>query len=42
VAVAAFAITLNVTLMLVIVGASIAVFWMSSTLLRKKPDSRQN
>src|ERR1700679_2729909 len=28
------------TLMLVIVGASIAVFWMSSTLLRKRPDSR--
>jgi protein-S-isoprenylcysteine O-methyltransferase Ste14 len=40
VAVTAFAITLNATLMLVIVGASIAVFWISSTLLRKKPDSR--
>jgi protein-S-isoprenylcysteine O-methyltransferase Ste14 len=40
VAVVAFAITLNVTLMLAIIGASMALFWVSSTLLRNKPNSR--
>ena len=40
VAVVAFAITLNVTLMLLITGASIALFWVSSMLLRKQPNSR--
>jgi len=40
-AVTAFAITLNFTLMLVILAASIALFWVTSTLLRKKLDSRR-
>jgi protein-S-isoprenylcysteine O-methyltransferase Ste14 len=40
VAVASFATTLNFTLMLGILAASIALFWVSSTLLRKKPNSR--
>jgi protein-S-isoprenylcysteine O-methyltransferase Ste14 len=35
-AIAAFAITLNFKLMLGILGASIALFWVSSTLLQKK------
>jgi hypothetical protein len=36
----AFAITLNLTLFFVILGASLIVFWASATALQKKPDSR--
>jgi protein-S-isoprenylcysteine O-methyltransferase Ste14 len=41
VAVTAFAITLNTTPFFVILGASIALFWVSSWLLRRKPAKEQ-
>jgi protein-S-isoprenylcysteine O-methyltransferase Ste14 len=41
-AVTAFAITLNSTLFFVILGASIALFWLSSWLLQRKPTKQQS
>jgi hypothetical protein len=38
-AVTAFAITLNVRLFFVILGASLALFWVTSMVMRKKTDS---
>jgi protein-S-isoprenylcysteine O-methyltransferase Ste14 len=42
VAVAAFAITLNQVAFLVILAASLAVFWFSSSILQKKSNSQTN
>jgi protein-S-isoprenylcysteine O-methyltransferase Ste14 len=39
-AVTAFAITLNLTVFFVILGASIILFWVSSAVLQKKPNSQ--
>lgn len=39
-ALVAFSVTLNVKVFFAILGASLALFWLSSTLLRKKSDSR--